>query len=176
MKNKNESGVLSIEATICLTMLIFIVMFVLDVAYVCRAQNMVYHGMLQATKSAALYNYEVESETTAKAAVAKLMKAFGWDEGVTRLQLRDAFKSGDASKVAEITFKGSISEEHDDAKDVLKKYKVRKISFANSVIDSTAGTITIVADYEIDLIAPAFGIETIKITQSTKSKLWKRPS
>ena len=177
---KKVDGVLSIEAAISLTMLIFVVMFVLDIGYIYRAQNMVYHAMLQTAKTASLYDYEVNGvgEPATEQVINQFMSLIGIGTNSVEEQLKQAVKNENVPQIAQIIFKGSVAEKQDEAKYVLNEYNVKKINFEKSKfveewIDNTKDKdIVIVAEYEVRLVVPVFGLESIHIKQSTRSRLW----
>lgn len=177
---KKTDGVLSIEAAISLTMLIFIVMFVLDIGYVYRAENMVYHAMLQTARTASLYDYEINGvgETATEQVINQFMRLIGIGTSSVKDELKEAVKDENAPEIAKIIFKGSVAEQQDEAKYILNEYNVKKINFEDSkfVEECTENIkdkdIIIVAKYEVELVVPVFGIESIDIKQSAKSRLW----
>lgn len=56
--NDSENGILSIEASIALSVLLFFVFFLMDFGMIYRAQNYIAHGAVQTTKTLSYKSYE----------------------------------------------------------------------------------------------------------------------
>ena len=57
MKKKRQQGILTVEASIVLTLLILLVLFLFSFGRVYRAQSLVSHATLQAADAVALESY-----------------------------------------------------------------------------------------------------------------------
>lgn len=176
MKNRNCSGVLSVEAAISLTMLVFMIIFILDIGFVYRSQNVVYHGLLQAAKTTSLVSYEANTESAVETSIKNFLSFIGWEDSSERIQFRKAILKEDATNMALISFKNSVAARSSDAKDVMLDYNVKKIKFDKSKLVSLGDggkDFVIQADYTVNLLLPVFGIESVDISQSATSRMWK---
>lgn len=180
--NKKQ-GSLTIEASIALTVFVFIVVTVLSFMTVYRAQNLVSHATLQTSQSLAIESYfrETVSQSSSAQSLSLLIKFAeilgiynfsGIDDGYASL----GAEGTDFYKIVKKEFAYSIADDNDSADRILKaagiKNGLRGIDFSYSSV--TGGDIIVNVQYEVKLPFSFFGDRTVPLSKSAKTKAFKK--
>lgn len=178
-KIKRESGVLSIEATLVVSFLAFVIMLIMNIGYVYQAQNRIYHGMIQTAKTIGTSSFEVSGvDTTATqdvlGQIELLFENLGWKRASQKDNFKRAIENKNAPQAVKIAFANSVSTGETEADITMKAYGVdgglHGIDFGKSKFEN--GDIKVVAKYKINLILPVFGVDSVTLKQSTLAKMW----
>ncbi|MCI7062104.1 MAG: hypothetical protein MR965_07865 [Lachnospiraceae bacterium] len=138
----DERGALTVDATLALTMTIFLIMFLVDIGKVYVVQNQLYHGMLQSVKQISLTAIPPDNAQD----VINEMKMIAKDQSE---QLSDGKIKGLRSFVDyDKIYSGEL-----------------ELSNENNVIIFKAA-------YDVPLTFPMFGWDKMTLKQSCEAKMW----
>ncbi len=172
---KREQGVLTVEASIVLTLCILFILFLFSFARVYNAQSVVSHAVLQSSDAVALESYVRESVLTGdEAQVTELANRY---VGSTTSISADSFTSlraADVPKIAREKFVYAVGKNEADADEKLKKLGVKGglsgVDFSASKMDLGNDDVIVCAKYTIKMQFPVFGMSEISVTKAAKSK------
>lgn len=174
MKKKREQGVLTIEASLVLSVITLLILFLFSFSRVYRAQSVVSHAVLQATDAVALESYL--RETAFDGDAAKITELAGKISGSTTMSA-DNFKSLRSASLPEVAaekFSLALSNTDAEAGKILKSLGVKDglagVNFATSHIDLDNNDVIVYADYVIEMQFPVFGLSEFKVSKSAKAK------
>lgn len=141
-----QRGALTVDATLALTMTIFLTMFLVDVGKVYMVQNQFHHAIAQAVKEQSLSGDPAavtpsEMETSIKEAMEDKSKL------VSEGKLESLSSVMDYDKII-------------DAKPIVGAY------------DDGQYSLTYKASYDVPLTFPFLGWDKVTICQSGKTKMW----
>lgn len=139
---RDERGALTVDATLALTMTIFLIMFLVDIGKVYVVQNQLYHGMLQAVKQISLTAIPPDNAQD----VINEMKMIAKDHSE---QLSDGKIKGLRSFV-----------DYD------------KIYSGELELSNENNVIIFKASYDVPLTFPMFGWDEMTLKQSCEAKMW----
>lgn len=171
---KKESGILTVEASMILSVFVLFVLFLFNFARVYRAQNMVSHAVLQASDAVAMESYLRET-------------AFGGDEAdIVQLANRltssttiseesfTSLRSANLPKIAKEKFSTAIANSETNADKVLKNLGVKGgltgVDFSASQMDLDNNDVILYANYTIELQFPILGMKELSVSKAAKSK------
>lgn len=171
---KREQGILTVEASIVLTLFMLFVLFIFSFARIYSAQNIVSHATIQTSDDMALESYLRENARDDKAQdVVYLASRL---TGSTTL-CEDNFKSlqvTDIPSLAREKFIAAISSSEYEADEILKKFGVKDgisgIDFSASSLDNQKENVIVSVSYTLKVQFPIFGGNEISVTKTSKSK------
>lgn len=171
---KREHGVLTVEASIVLTLCILFILFLFGFARVYSAQSMVSHAVLQSADAVALESYfREETLTGSEEDVAELVNRFLGTTSITA-DSYESLRSADVPKIAKEKFIYAIDSSEAGADEKLKKLGVKDglagVDFSASRMDLGNDDVLVYVTYTVELQFPVFGMEEITITKAAKSK------
>lgn len=160
------------EATITLTVFLFMMMFLMNMGQIYRAQNYVIHGMLQSGKFLSLSSYEYK-QISATDALFKLNEKLNLGVFARNRDMEWYWKTAQYNKATEQAFSYCAGGSPEKTDETLKKYGLKDgmDSMAFNT-DCDSDNLTITAEYQIELPFPFFGFENIKMHQRVKFGLW----
>lgn len=174
-KRDNTSGLLSLEASIAVTIFIFLMLFLYSFFVVFEARNAIGHALLTTSDSLALDPF------ASGAAQGDLLQELLY--GLYGAITNDDFSETDtwyedASKVQETVRTRFIAYfaggDRDEADKLLKKLNVVNgidgLDFSESKVSSN--NLFLVVKYKLDYEFKVFGLDTMKFEQKCCSKLW----
>lgn len=171
---KREQGVLTVEASIVLSLCLLFILFLFSFARVYNAQSTVSHAVLQASDAVALESYL--RETTfhgSEADVIKLANRFTGSTSLTKENFT-SLRSADVVTLAKEKFVYAVGNTESVADEKLKKLGVKDglsgVDFSASRIDLGNDDIIVYARYVIKMQFPVFGMSEIEVTKAAKSK------
>ena len=179
-----KQGSVTIEASIALTMFIFIVMSILGFAAVFRAQSIVSHATLQTGQSLAIESYyrETISSGSDSAKTFSMLLKFAGLLGMKDLDGADDWyqslgdKGTDFYSIVKSEFANSIAEDAKSADQILKDAGIKDgldgIDFTYSSVGN--GEIIINVQYNVKLPFSFFGERTIPFSKTSKTKAFKK--
>ncbi len=171
---KREQGILTVEASIVLTLFMLFVLFLFSFERIYRAQNLVSHATIQASDDMALESYLRENANDDKAQDVVFLASRL--TGSTTLS-EDNFKSlqvSDIPSLAREKFVASISSSEAEADEILKKLGIKDglsgMDFSASFLDDAKENVIISVSYTLKIQFPIFGGSEVSVTKSSKSK------
>lgn len=192
MKKKSEQGLLSLEASIVVTLFIFLMLFMYSFFVVFEARNSMGHALLATTNSLALDAYENSQLGDNESLYSLLRSIYGsinndkddftdyrkWYEDSTTTNADGTTSlSGAFSDVLKTRFLAYLSGgKEEDAKKVLDSYHIRDglegLDFSGSYVDEK-NRLHVSLRYTIDYEFRVFNLSGLKMEQKACSKLWK---
>ena len=171
---KREQGILTVEASIVLTLMTLFVLFLFSFIRVYRAENVVSHATLQAADAMALESYLRENALDDKADdVVHLANRL---TGVSTLNAADfeSLRSANVPTIAKTKFVAAVSDSETTADTILTGYGVKDglagIDFSASTVDLDRDDVIVNVSYTLKLQFPIFGATEIDVTKSAKAK------
>lgn len=161
-----EKGVLSVEATIVLTTLIFFIMLILSFGRIFQAQNYMAHGLLETGKALAFKSYEYEK--VKNNVLANIVRQLLSEKEANDGSVRRRWNGKSPSMAAERTFQYVVM----DSDKYLKYYGISDINFSKSKIDNK--DLVLHVSYNVKLPFGFFGHENITMHQQMRAGLWSR--
>lgn len=171
---KREQGILTIEASIVLTLVLVFILFLFSFARIYRAQNLISHASLQTADAVAMESYLRETALQKDAAEVSYLASFLANSSAISADSLESLRSANVPKIAREKFIAAIasSEAHADAK--LKSLGVRNglagIDFSKCTMDLTKDEVIIAISYNVDLQFPIIGFTGIPVTKAAKAK------
>ncbi len=173
MKNRNQ-GILSVEASIVLTLCTLFILFLFSFGRLYSAQSTVSHAILQSSDALGLESYLRENVLYGDAAgTVELANRFTGSTTVSA----DSFtslRSADITKLAREKFVYAIAATEAKADEKLKKLGVKDglsgVDFSSSRMDLGNDDVIVFANYTVELQFPVFGFKEITVSKAAKSK------
>ncbi len=171
---KREQGVLTVEASIVLTLCVMLMLFLFSFARVYSAQSLVSHAVIQSSDAVALESYlREETLTGSEADVAELSNRFLGTTSVSA-DTYTSLRSADVPKTAKEKFVYAIGKNEAEADEKLKKLGVKSglagVDFSGSYIDLGNDDVIVYVSYTIEMQFGIFGMDGINVTKAAKSK------
>lgn len=171
---KREQGVLSVEASIVLTLMLLFVLFLFSFGRVYRAQNLVSHAALQSADAVAVESYLRETALQADAAeIAGLANQITSSSAISAESL-ESLRSANLPKIARQKFIAAIAESEEKADEKLKSLGVKNglsgVDFSQCRMDLGSDDVIIAVTYTIEMQFPVFGYDEITVTKAAKAK------
>ena len=171
---KKEQGILTVEASIVLTLFLLFVLFLFSFARMYRAQNMISHATMQSADALALESYirEVAHDEDA----SEIIKLGNQLSGLTSLSEESftSLRAADIPKLAKEKFAVAISSSEANADAILKKLGVKGglsgVDFSVSKMDLDSNDVIVYANYTLELQFPVFGFSEINVTKAARAK------
>lgn len=187
----NERGVISLEASIVVSLFIFLMLFLYSFFMMFQARNAIGHAVLSATNSLSLDAYANEhlvDEDTLIGVLSSLYGEISSDDNAFLEAYKwydDATTTSDTGeRVASEAFLNAIEErviaylangDRDKAEDILNKYHIvgglNGLDFSKSYVEDD--NIHIILQYKLAYEFNVFGLGPVELEQSACSKLWK---
>ncbi len=173
-KNKNK-GVLTIEASIVLTLCVFFILLLFSFARIYSAQSVISHAVLQASDSVALESYLRElSFSGEKTQIINVANQISGESSPVNEANFLSLRSADLPKAAKEKFTYAVANTEEKADAKLKNLGVKNglsgIDFSASNMDLGNDDVIIHAQYTVKMQFPFFGFKEIEMTKSAKSK------
>ena len=171
---KREQGVLTIEASLILTVLIFFVLFIFSFARIYRAQNLMSHSVLQTADAIATESFLRETAFEGgKEDVVFLASGLTGATSVSENTF-ESLRSADLPKIAREKFIHSIAPTKEEADIKLKNIGIRDgvdgIDFSACCMDFRNDDVIIAVKYTLTTQFAVFGMTEVEMTKSAKAK------
>lgn len=168
-KLSEEKGVMTIEATIVLTTMMFFVLFIMNFGMIYRAQNYMIHSIYQTSKCVSFASHRYSIQSTDTNIVDSFMNYFGFISEDNALRLK--WRKDDYVGTVEDTFYKGIT----DAEN-LKKYGLENIKFEVKLlrVDTHQNDLQINVVYDVDLPYKLFGLDKITLHHEVLTGLWEK--
>lgn len=171
---KKEQGILTVEASIVLTLCILFMLFLFSFARVYNAQSTVSHAVIQSADAVALESHlREETFTGSEADVTEMANRF---MGTTSISADSytSLRSADVPKIAKEKFVYAIGKNEIEADEKLKRLGVKDglagVDFSASRIDLGNDDVIVYVNYTIEMQFSVFGMDEIAVTKAAKSK------
>ena len=190
-KKNKESGLLSLEACIAVTLFIFLMLFMYSFFVFFEARNMMAHVMLSTSNSMALDAFENSKLGGEDTLASVFRQLYGsatndwngftdhrqWfvDSAVTDDE-GNTTQSAEFSDVIRTRFLSYLSNgDEDEANRILNGYHIKNgitgLDFSKSYIESD--NLYLIANYTLEYEFQVFGFDSVQLEQKVCSKLWK---
>ena len=171
---KREQGVLTVEASIVLTVCILFILFLFSFARIYSAQSMVGHAVIQASDAIALESYfREETRTGSEADVTELANRFLGTTSITADNYT-SLRSADVPAIAREKFILAIDSNEAKADEKLRRLGVKDgisgIDFSRSNIELGPDDVIVHVTYKLEMQFSVFGMNEITVTKAAKSK------
>ena len=174
MEKKRQQGILTVEASIVLTLLILLVLFLFSFGRVYRAQSLVSHATLQAADAVALESYLRETALQSDASDVLYLASSLTDSTSLSAENLESLRSADIPKVAREKFITAVSNSESNADEKLKNLGVKDglsgIDFSECKVDLGNDDVIVAITYTIEMQFPVFGADELTVTKSAKAK------
>lgn len=174
MKKKRQQGILTVEASIVLTLIILLVLFLFSFGRVYRAQSLVSHATLQAADAVALESYLRETALQSDASDVLYLASSLTDSTSLSAENLESLRSADIPKVAREKFVTAVSNSESNADEKLKNLGVKDglsgIDFSECKVDLGNDDVIVAVTYTIEMQFPVFGADELTVTKSAKAK------
>jgi len=171
---KREQGVLSVEASIVLTLMLLFILFLFSFGRVYRAQNLVSHATLQSADAVALESYLRETALQADASDVVYLANQITDSSAISAEGLESLRSANLPKIARQKFIAAIASSEAKADEKLRSMGVKDglagIDFSECKMDLGSDDVIIAVTYTIEMQFPVFGYDEITVTKAAKAK------
>lgn len=171
---KKEQGILTVEASIVLTLCVLFMLFLFSFARVYNAQSLVSHAILQSSDSVALESFlREETLTGSEADVTELANRFMETTSISADNYT-SLRSANVPEIAKEKFIYALGRNETEADDKLKKLGVKDglagVDFSGSYIELGSDNVVVYATYTIEMQFGVFGMNEITVSKAAKSK------
>ena len=171
---KREQGVLSVEASIVLTLMLLFILFLFGFGRVYRAQNLVSHASLQTADAVAMESYLRETALQSDASDVVYLANHITDSSSISVEGLESLRSANLPKIARQKFIAAIASSEAKADEKLKSMGVKDgvagIDFSECKMDLGNDDVIIAVKYTIEMQFPVFGYNEIAVTKAAKAK------
>ena len=171
---KREQGILTVEASAVLTMMLLCILFLFGFGRVYRAQNLVSHATLQSADAVAIESYLRETAHQSDAAEVVTLASQITGSNTISVEGLESLRSANLPKIAKQKFIAAIAKTEAEADEKLKSMGVKGgiagIDFSNCTMDLSKDDVIIAIQYTIEMQFPLFGANEITVTKSAKAK------
>lgn len=171
---KREQGILSVEASIVLTLMLLFILFLFSFGRVYRAQNLVSHAALQSADAVALESYLRETALQADTSEVVYLANQITDSSAISAESLESLRSANLPKIARQKFIAAIASSEAKADEKLRSMGVKDglagIDFSECKMDLSSDDVIIAVTYTIEMQFPVFGYDEITVTKAAKAK------
>lgn len=171
---KREQGVLSVEASIVLTLILLFILFLFGFGRAYRAQNLVGHAALQTADAVALESYLRETALQSDAADVVYLASHISDSSAISVESLESLRSANLPKLAREKFIAAIAASEGAADDKLRSMGVKGglegVDFSECKMDLASDDVIIAISYTLEMQFPVFGFNEIPVTKTAKAK------
>lgn len=171
---KREQGILTVEASIVLTLMTLFVLFLFSFIRVYRAENMVGHATLQAADGMALESYLRENALDDKAVDVVYLANRLTGASTLSADNFESFRSANVPTIAKEKFIAAVANSETNADTILTNFGVKDglsgIDFSTSTVDLDHDDVIVNVSYTLKMQFPIFGATELNVTKSAKAK------
>lgn len=168
---KKENGYMSVEASISLTIFLFMMMFMMNFGQIYRVQNYVNHNLYQAGKMVSFYSFDYDERIFAEDVITLIKTLSGASVGLEGEWVKQALldrENKDFSQCMKLAFDNLDP----NVSHTLSVYGVDDVSIDQASVSGHDMDVT--ASYTIKLRFHFVGIEEITMHQHMKCGLWAK--
>ncbi len=171
---KREQGILTVEASIVLTLMLFFILFLFSFGRVYRAQNLVSHASLQSADAIALESYLRETALRSDAEKISYLASYITESTAISADGLESLRSANLPKIAKEKFISAIASSEAEADKKLKSMGVKDglagIDFSECKMDLGSDDVIVAITYTLEMQFPVFGFDDITVTKVAKAK------
>lgn len=171
---KNEKGILTVEASIVLTLFTLFVLFIFNFASIYTAQNVVSHATIQAADAVAIESYLRETAEEGDTADVVNLASQITDSSSISADSFESLRTAELPDVAREKFVSAISNSESTTNEKLEALGVQNglsgVDFNSSYVDLENDDVIVAVTYILDLKFPVFGAEEVVLTKTAKAK------
>lgn len=171
---KRVQGVLTVEASIVLTLMLLFILFLFSFGRVYRAQNLVSHATLQTADAVAIESYLRETALQSDVSDIVYLASNITDSSAISAESLESLRSADLPKIARQKFIAAIASSEATADEKLKRMGVKEglagIDFSACTMDLENDDVIVAITYTIEMQFPILGADEITVTKAAKSK------
>lgn len=171
---KYEKGVLSVEASIVLTLFTFFVLFLFNFASIYTAQTVVSHATIQAADAVAIESYLRETADEGDAEDIVYLTSQITDSTSISADSFESLRTADLPVVAKQKFVSAVSNTESKADRKLEALGVQDglqgVDFNSSYVDLNNDDVIVAVSYTLDLKFPVFTAKEVTLTKTAKAK------
>ena len=179
---KKEAGLLSLEASICVTIFIFLMLFLCSIFVVFEARNTMGHALLSATDSLALDAYDNDLNLDMKNDPLRIVFQAMYGSAGEQTDFVDKrlwYKAGQTDAIFQDVIKTRFlayltGGESKNAEKILRRYHIKDgvagLDFSGSKSDGKDLYLSV--KYTIEYEFQVFNLKGLQMEQKTCSKLW----
>lgn len=171
---KREQGILTVEASAILTVVLLCILFLFSFSRVYRAQNMVSHATLQSADAVAIESYLRETALQTDAQDVVNLASMITESSSISAESLESLRSANLPKIAKQKFVAAIAETEAEADKKLRLLGVKDgiagIDFSESKMDLANDDVIVAITYTIEMQFPVFGADEMTVTKSAKAK------
>lgn len=168
---KKENGYLSVEASVSLTIFLFLMMFMMNFGQIFRIQNDINHHLYQAGKMVSFYSFDYDERILTEDVLTLVKSLSGADAGIEGEWVKQVLldrEEKDYSRCVKLAF-DHLDEE---VNATLSDYGVEEVHIEKASVKDHDMDIT--ATYVIKLRFQFAGIKEITMHQHMKCGLWAK--
>jgi len=171
---KREQGVLTVEASIVLVLMLLFILFIFSFGRVYRAQNLVSHASLQAADAVALESYMRETALQADAAEVVYLANHMTGGNAISAESLQSLRSANVPKIVRQKFITAIANNEAAADEKLRAMGIKDglsgIDFSHCQMDLVNDDVIVAITYTIKMQFPVFGFDEVTVTKAAKAK------
>lgn len=171
---KREQGILTVEASIVLTLMLLFILFLFSFGRVYRAQNLVSHATLQSADAVALESYLRETALQSDVSEVVHLASHITESSAISAESLESLRSANLPKIARQKFIAAIASSEAKADEKLKSMGVKNglagVDFSECKMDLANDDVIIAIKYTIEMQFPVFGFNEITVTKAAKAK------
>ncbi len=171
---KRERGILTVEASLVLTLMLLSILLLFSFGRIYRAQNLVSHAALQSADAVAMESYLRETALQADASEVVYLASQITDSTSISAESLESLRSANLPKIAREKFVAAIANSEAKADEKLKSMGVKNglagVDFSESKIDLANDDVIVAIKYTVEVQFPVFGFNEITVTKAAKAK------
>lgn len=171
---KREQGILNVEASIVLTLMLLFILFLFSFGRVYRAQNLVSHATLQSADAVAMESYFRETALQSDVSEVVHLASHITESSAISAESLESLRSANLPKIARQKFITAIASSEAKADEKLKSMGVKNglagVDFSECKMDLANDDVIIAVRYTVEMQFPVFGFNEITVTKSAKAK------
>ncbi len=171
---KRERGILTVEASIVLTLMLLFILFLFSFARIYRAQNLVSHAALQTADAVALESYLRETALQSNTSDVVYLASHISQSSAISMESLESLRSANLPKIAKEKFVAAIAKTEAQADEKLRLMGVKDgldgVDFSECKMDLSNDDVIVAIQYTVELQFPVLGFKEITVTKAAKAK------
>lgn len=171
---KREQGVLTVEASIVLTLMLLFILFLFSFGRVYRAQNLVSHASLQSADAIAMESFLRETALQSDISEIVHLTSHITNSSAISADSLESLRSADLPKIVREKFIAAIAGSEAKADEKLRKMGIKDglsgVDFSQCKMDLANDDVIVAITYTIEMQFPVFGFDEITVTKAAKAK------
>lgn len=171
---KREQGILTVEASIVLTLMLLFMLFLFSFGRVYRAQNLVSHASLQSADAVAVESFLRETALQSDASEVVYLASQITNSSAISAESMESLRSANIPKIVREKFVAAIASSEAKADEKLRSLGVKNglfgIDFSECKMDLVNDDVIVAITYTIEMQFPVLGFDEITVTKAAKAK------